>query len=162
MKILKNMKNRLDERQEQTMLKIEHNGFWIAFWGLFASLIIQGFLYGPESKYFAGESVVFTIMSIYITVACIRHGIWDRHLKPDPKTNAFVSLAAAGSVFAIRIFYDLRRYDFSDVLLGSIFTAIIAFLLCFISLSLSSMIYRRVQKKFEADSEEPFDERDSE
>ncbi len=26
-------RNRLDERQEQKMLQIEHNGCWIAFWG---------------------------------------------------------------------------------------------------------------------------------
>ena len=33
MKIRK-MKSNLDERQELKLLKIEHNGCWIAFWGL--------------------------------------------------------------------------------------------------------------------------------
>ena len=32
-------KNNLDERQEQIMLKIEHNGFWIAFWMLLAAML---------------------------------------------------------------------------------------------------------------------------
>lgn len=32
-------RNRLDERQEQKMLQIEHNGCWIAFWGLAISLL---------------------------------------------------------------------------------------------------------------------------
>ena len=27
----------LDERQEQTLLRIEHNGCWLAFWGLLAA-----------------------------------------------------------------------------------------------------------------------------
>ncbi len=27
-------KNNLDERQEQTLLRIEHNGCWLSFWGL--------------------------------------------------------------------------------------------------------------------------------
>ena len=33
MKIRK-MKSNLDERQELKLLKIEHNGCWIAFWGI--------------------------------------------------------------------------------------------------------------------------------
>ena len=38
------MKNRLDEMQEQKLLKIEHNGCWLAFYGLAAVIMIQLFL----------------------------------------------------------------------------------------------------------------------
>ena len=34
-------KSNLDEMQEQKLLKIEHNGFWFAFFGLFAAIMIQ-------------------------------------------------------------------------------------------------------------------------
>ena len=34
-------KNNLDEMQEQELLKIEHNGCWLAFWGLLISMIVQ-------------------------------------------------------------------------------------------------------------------------
>ena len=34
-------KNNLDEMQEQALLKIEHNGCWLAFWGLLAVMAIQ-------------------------------------------------------------------------------------------------------------------------
>ena len=30
-------KSNLDEMQEQELLKIEHNGCWLAFWGLLQS-----------------------------------------------------------------------------------------------------------------------------
>ena len=38
---MKNTKNNLDERQEQILLKIEHNSFWMAFWLLIAAMLIQ-------------------------------------------------------------------------------------------------------------------------
>lgn len=34
-------KNNLDEMQEQELLKIEHNGCWLAFWGLLAVMAVQ-------------------------------------------------------------------------------------------------------------------------
>ncbi|MDD7312724.1 MAG: hypothetical protein PUH78_09820 [Clostridia bacterium] len=33
---MKKQKNNLDERQEQTLLRIERNGCWFAFWALLA------------------------------------------------------------------------------------------------------------------------------
>ena len=36
---MKNLKNNLDEMQEAKLLQIEHNGFWLAFWGLLATLV---------------------------------------------------------------------------------------------------------------------------
>ena len=44
---MKKKKNNLDEMQEQKLLKIEHNGCWLAFWGLFIVLIAQFIFYGP-------------------------------------------------------------------------------------------------------------------
>ena len=34
-------RNNLDEMQEQKLLHIESRGYWLAFWGLAAALIIQ-------------------------------------------------------------------------------------------------------------------------
>ena len=39
-------KNNLDEMQEQELLKIEHNGCWLAFWLLFASMAVESFAFG--------------------------------------------------------------------------------------------------------------------
>ena len=51
---LKKEKNRLDEMQEQKMLQIEHNGCWLAFWGLGIVLIVQRCL-GVDFRYVAGD-----------------------------------------------------------------------------------------------------------
>ena len=38
---MKNKKSNLDERQEQGLLKIEHNGCWLAFWGLLIAMLFR-------------------------------------------------------------------------------------------------------------------------
>ena len=50
-------KNNLDEMQEQKLLHIESKGYWLAFWGLGVSLIIQLIFYGPTNdwRYMAAE-----------------------------------------------------------------------------------------------------------
>ena len=48
-------KSNLDEMQEQELLKIEHNGCWLAFWGLLIVMIIQSFAFGSfDFKALAG------------------------------------------------------------------------------------------------------------
>ena len=85
---MRRKKSNLDEMQEQELLKVEHNGCWIAFWGLQAAIIIQSILFGSQDcKTLAGEGIVFIVLSIYIAVACVRRGIWDRRFQMNAKTN---------------------------------------------------------------------------
>ena len=92
-----NKKNALDEYQEQTMLKIEHNGCWFAFWGLLAAMMIQMVVF-QDAKAAAGEWVVFMCLALYMAAACIKNGIWDRHLTLSTSTCIpspwFLSVAA--------------------------------------------------------------------
>ena len=91
---MRRKKSNLDEMQEQELL--EHNGCWIAFWGLLAAIIIQSILFGSQDcKTLAGEGIVFIVLSIYIAVACVRRGIWDRRFQMNAKTNLILSAAAA-------------------------------------------------------------------
>ena len=93
---MRRKKSNLDEMQEQELLKVEHNGCWIAFWGLLAAIIIQSILFGSQDcKTLAGEGIVFIVLSIYIAVACVRRGIWDRRFQMNAKTNLILSAAAA-------------------------------------------------------------------
>ena len=46
--------NKLDEMQEQALLKIEHNGCWFAFWGLLVMMAAEALL-GFGVKTMAGE-----------------------------------------------------------------------------------------------------------
>ena len=65
MKIRK-MKSNLDERQELKLLKIEHNGCWIAFWGLLIVMAIQMIVGNDSIKNLAGEWAVFMSLAFYL------------------------------------------------------------------------------------------------
>ena len=65
--------------QEIKLRGIERNGCWFAFWALLAAMMIQLVL-GAEVKQMAGEWIVFMCLALYIGIACMRAGIWDRHI----------------------------------------------------------------------------------
>ncbi len=64
------LKNDLDEMQEQTLLKIESRGFWLAFYGLTVAILIQLFI-GNAPTLIAGESVLLLILCGYVCGACL-------------------------------------------------------------------------------------------
>ena len=139
-------KSNLDERQEQVLLGIEHNGCWLAFWGLLVSILAQEVIFGGEAKYIAGEWFVFMALCLYMLAACMKNGIWDRRLKPDRKTNALAS-AAACLVVAATAFLRVAGY-------AALFAGLITFILCFAGLTASAAAYRKKQQEDEAEPEE--------
>jgi hypothetical protein len=149
-------KNNLDERQEQTLLKIEHNGCWFAVWGLLAAILIQTVFINADYKSVAGEWIVFMILCIYIAVACLKNGIWDRSLKPNTSTNFIVSLIAGilfGAFTAFKVYHD-----FPDKIMGCIsagvFSGVMVFALCFICLLLAAGALKKRQEKLEQEPED--------
>ena len=150
---MKNNKSNLDERQEQVLLRIEHNGCWLAFWGLLAAMIIQIIL-DSDFKDLAGEWIVFMLLASYIAAGCMRQGIWDRRLKPDLPSNILVSLTSALVAGILGFVLTVKR--FPDKIAGSIASgiayAIAAFAVCFVGLQLSALLFKRKQSKLE---EEP-------
>lgn len=151
----------LDELQEQKLLRIERNTAWFAFWGLLAAILVQTIMGIGQKNLFhtiAGEWIVFMCLAIYMGVSCIKNGIWDRHLQPNPKTNIVVSLAAG---FVCAIVYFLATYFRYHKLLGSIATGIfmftIVFALSFAALSVSAILYKKRVAKLESESDETSD-----
>lgn len=143
-------KNNLDEMQEQALLKIEHNGCWLAFWGLLAALLVEMIL-GFGMRAMAGEFVVFMGLSLYICIDCLRKGIWDRQLKPNWKTNLIASLIAGiiVCVFTVlRVNLNYPGYPVSSFFSGLI-AGVITFILCFAGISLCAALYRRRKEKLE-------------
>ena len=139
------MKNNLDERQEQTLLKIEHNGCWFAFWGLLVALIAQQFIFGFDFKYIAGEWIVFMVLCIYLAGACVKNGIWDRHLQANSKTNLLASLVA-GVVFGGILFAAVKiRYGIpmTTAALSGLIGGVFVFVACYIGLSVTAAIFKR-------------------
>ncbi|MGC7869946.1 DUF6773 family protein [Desulfosporosinus sp. SYSU MS00001] len=141
-------KNNLDEMQENKLLNIEHNGMWLAFWGLLAVIMIQICL-GADFKQFAGEWFIFMLLSIYTLISCIKNGIWDRRLKPNLKTNTFMSLLAGLAVFVIFgiEFHVNNKHGLlvpSAALIG-----ISTFFLCLAALQFSSYLYKKRKEALE-------------
>ena len=64
--------NQLDEMQEQELLKIEHNGCWLAFWMLLAAVIVQSIFFNADLRMLAGEWIIFMVLAFYLAGACIR------------------------------------------------------------------------------------------
>ena len=147
----------LDERQEQNLLRIEHNGCWLAFWGLLAAIIVQIIL-DLDFKNFIGEWIVFMLLALYIAAGCLKQGIWDRRLKPDLSSNIAVSLASSLITGILGFVYTVKR--FPDRILGSIASgivyAIVTFVVCFVVLQFSAQLFKKKQSKLE--EEHPEDE----
>lgn len=149
-------KNKLDEMQEQKLLKIERNGMWFAFWGLFATILIQSSMGKGD---IIGESIVFMCLAVYTVVACLKNGIWDRKLEPNIKTNIIIS-SISGVLCGLTFF--ISSYLKYEKLLGSIATGIImlvqVFALAFVILTVFSSIYKKRVKKIEESCETKSDE----
>lgn len=89
-------RDNLDEMQKQTLLKIESCGFWALWVLLLAALIIESLL-GFTPREMAAEWFIFMLGSAYSVLSDLRAGIWDRHLKPNTKTNAVVSVVGGAA-----------------------------------------------------------------
>ncbi len=151
-----NKESNLDERQEQALLKIEHNGCWLVFWGLLAVMAAQLILYGFDVKALAGEWIVFIALDIYLGCACMKNGIWDRKLRPNFKTNLIISLVA-GVISGIVIFF-VSLHNWPGFPVGSIASGVFSggftFVLCLIALQITAAEFRKKQAKMEEESEE--------
>lgn len=146
-------KNNLDEMQEQEMLHIEKNCFWLLYVMLAAAMIVQLAVTG-EHRMVAGEFVCFMVVSVIMVAQCLRHGIWDRHLKPDGRTNLFVSIiAGAGAVLAqAAIFY----WKLSPAAAGisAVITFVITFVLCLTAMTFLTNFVKKKKQKLEKEDED--------
>ena len=141
-------KNNLDEMQEQELLKIEHNGCWLAFWGLLAVMVIQ-MVMGVPGTQMLGEWIVFMVLALYLVIACLRKGIWDRHLKANRKTNLIVSLLAAVATGILVTLSNPYLSEPLDYVLVAGISGGFTFLLCFFALTIGMKLYKKRREKLE-------------
>lgn len=152
-------KNNLDEMQEQKLLQIEHNGCWFVFWALLISLLVQYIVYDDTNMaYVAGEWIVFMCHSIYMGVACMKEGIWDRHYKADITTNLMYSLLGA---LGMGVLMGVKVFKRSGMPGGSIASGVIAaaftFVICFVLLNVSAAVYKKRSDQLETEELEEVD-----
>ena len=148
-------KNNLDEMQEQKLLKIEHNGCWLAFWGLLIVIVVQMVIGGGDFYRLAGEWIVFMVLCLYIAVDCARNGIWDRRLKSDGKTNLIISVIAAvvfGAVTFASTYLHYRKPAGSAA--AAVISAVIVFIACFAALTIVARYTNKKQAALEAEPED--------
>ena len=141
-------KNNLDEMQEQALLKIEHNGCWLAYWGLLAVIAVQMVMRVP-GRQMLGEWIVFMVLSLYLCIACLRKGIWDRHLTANWKTNLIVSLLAAVATGILVTLSNPYLSEPLDYVLVAGLTGGFTFVLCFAALSVCAKLYRNRRNKLD-------------
>lgn len=142
-------KSNLDEMQEQALLKIEHNGCWLAYWGLLAAIAVQTAM-GVTFAQMLGEWIVLMVLCLYIVIACLRKGIWGRSLKANWRTNLIGSLIAAAAVGILTAiaFHGNIREPLDFVLIACI-PAVCTFVLCFGALTLSMKLYQKRREKLD-------------
>ena len=141
-------KSNLDEMQEQALLKIEHNGCWLAFWGLLAAMALQMVMRVP-GRQMLGEWIVFMALSLYIVIACLRKGIWGRRLKAGWKTNLVGSLLAAVITGILVTLSNPYLSEPLDYVLVAGLTGGFTFVLCFAALSVCTKLYRNRRNKLD-------------
>lgn len=150
------MKNNLDEMQEIKLRGIERNGCWFAFWALLIVMCVQ-LVFGGTVKQMAGEWIVFMCLALYLGIACMRAGIWDRHIPATPLANLACSLIAGIVVWMLNIFVMMHN-GFQDRLAGAAiaagFVGLFTFVLCFVVLSVCTAWYKKRVKKLEEEPED--------
>lgn len=157
---MKKRNNRLDEMQEQKMLQIEHNGFWIGYIGLAIAILAQVLYYGPGCfGQIGGELLVFMCLSVYIMAGCIKYGVWDRKFAPSWKVNVCASLIAGviGGVFSFFVTF-IKYHTLQGCAATGFVMGICIFICTLLCMSLSLAAYKQRERKLESECEDDVEE----
>ena len=139
----KTHKNNLDEMQDQKLLKLEEYGFWVMFWALVLSIVIQ-LIIGSSIKEVLGEIIVLLIGSVYISVTTLKNGLWTRTSIPTRKGNALASIIPAVLLGTIHIFKMIQgnRMEAKSLLITAAI-AVAVYVGCFVILEVLRAAYHK-------------------
>jgi len=144
------IKKIVDERQELEMLKIEHVCFWIVFWGLCISIIVQSLFMEAPFKQFAAEWIVFMVACVGVLIGFVKKGQWDYYTKPTMKTYLLTSLIgslAFSIIFAIAKYKYFNEYILTVLVPLTMVIAIFLFILIFaVSFFIGKMVISKQDK----------------
>lgn len=147
----------LDERQKQQMYQIEHRGFWFAYFGILALLLLE-VLTNSSGIIIGCTTVLLLALSGYTEFCCIRRGLWDWRLKPNPKNNALMSMIGAICVFIFTLLLYTKNGYFVNspklMCLCALIAAFFTFLLTFVLLSVTARACTKRNEQLEEDCEE--------
>ena len=139
----KHRADHLDEMQNQKLLKLEEYGFWIMFWALLGSILVQ-LIAGGTLRQVVGEIIVFFAGSIYLSITALRSGLWTRTSAPSRKGNAAASIIPAVLIGVIHGFKLIQNGGIDTKALWPVLAVMAAvFAGCFVLLE----VFRAVHKK---------------
>lgn len=155
---MKKFKKIVDERQELEMLRVEHFGFWLMFWLLFASIMIQTGM-GASFKEFGFEFGVFMVACIFSLISYLRKGVWDYYTKPCVKTYLLYSIVSTiifGGIFGVikYITIDYFKNNMKYLIISVGIYSVFIFILVFITLYLMGNYVIKKRKQLEEEYEE--------
>lgn len=154
------MKKIIDERQEMDMLKVEHIGFWVMFWGLLGAIIIQTILYPADLKKIVGEMIIFIIGCIVVLIGYIRKGVWDYYTEPTVRNYIIYSVIGTIIFTIIDIISKYKNIDYfknnniKHLLIASGITGLSMFVVFFIALFICGTCVTKRRKKLEKEIED--------
>lgn len=102
--------NQLDEMQEQTLRKIESQGFWLLWVGLLAAILVQPLLQVPSAQ-IPGEFTVFLAADGYLLLQCLRNGIVWKSLLSEILAGIFTFILTLGLMQLTPFLYHKKRKD---------------------------------------------------
>ena len=148
------MKKIVDERQEAELQKIEHYGFWVMFWALFAAIMYQITFVENGISMILGEAIAILLGAVVIIAGCMKKGLWNYGSDPTMKNYLFYSIvftALYGVLFGIEKYrnYDYFKENMKMLLISiSIYMAGV-FLFIFVLLFICGTFVRERRKKLE-------------
>lgn len=151
---MKKFKKIVDERQEMELYKIEHVCFWLVFWLLLGSIIIQSMFLNAPFTQWGFEWVIFMVCCGGVLVGCYQKGQWDFYTKPTTKNYLIYSLIGAGAfavIYAITMYLNNPYFKDNLLALGALTAFIFAmlFALIFVALLITGTLVKKRQKKLE-------------
>ena len=150
-------KSNLDERQEQKLLEIERNGFWLAFFGLFLVIVVQAIIGEADVR---GEMVILLLSAAYVIGDCVKNGIWDRKFQPNLKTNIIGSVASGSTVVLVVYSMAYKGETDKDIAIkAALRYGFATFVLVLFLLSIMVFAYKRRLRTLEAENVNSLDDK---
>lgn len=151
---MKLRKSNLDEQQERKLLEIESRGYWLAFWGVLVTLLVE-LLVMKDLRAIVGEWILFMGLALYLAISCIRAGIWDRRMDMSRKTCLLASLVGALCAAGFMFGFSYLRFQrpLGALSVGAVI-GLISFGVCYLVLRL---VVRATQKRQDELNAEPDD-----
>jgi hypothetical protein len=144
--------NKIDEREKMEMYKIEHYAFWLLYWGILISILVQMIFFDANFKSIAGEWIVFVLCSLSVSIAYAKGGHYDYFTKPGIKSSLIYSLIATliyDVLMGSYLYLNNHYYNTVGLLFTMLFQTIFIFSVILVTLLLVGNYVKKKRKKLE-------------